>query len=120
MKCTGVFLADVDGLDMADGWCDQLVRGRLVLGGVTEQVRFTVWLKRERDSEQTAQFVLSADGGGREAFAVPFEEPTTLTLRRSLNRGDELSFRLFCNHLVGEVGDDRRQLSFVLHEISAP
>lgn len=100
-----------------DGWCNSLVRGRLIAERAVSWLAAEVWLPAGSGPDP-AIATMTFESGDPLIFNIPLGEPFKLVGDVRLQPGQELSLRIFCVNRVNNP-EERRQLSFNLLGFSA-
>ena len=116
MLLHGIQIDEIDGWH-DDDWCHQLIRGRVTVTTACSTFTTKIWFPQNA-GDSACIATLTVNGGEPALFNVTPESPTEMAASVQANAGDTLTFRLFCNNRVPIVGEEKRQLSFVLMALS--
>jgi hypothetical protein len=112
----GIRIDEIDGWH-DDDWCRQLVRGRGTATSALSTFVAKIWFPKNA-GEDTCIATLTVDHEEPSLFNLTPESPTELTMPVNIAEGETITFRLFCNNRIANLGEEKRQLSFVLMGLS--
>jgi hypothetical protein len=113
LKVENLSVEDMDGWH-DDGWCNRLLRGRVIARAEASSFYASVWVKGESGRTKPVIASISLGFGAPLIADVPPDSPTTIQVPIALAPGQEVSFRIFCENQLQDKGSDARDLSFVL------
>jgi hypothetical protein len=119
MQISGLEICESEGLYFNDDWCGPCVRLRIESNCHARELRIGVWLPARDDEAIGSLFTITSPNRRPVVRALWFGSGMELGIPIRLSPGAGLAFQIGCENLVGNTGEDRRPLSFVMTSLVA-